>query len=388
MIGVPVNQEEELLNFLSELRDKGFDVSEDSNIVQILETIIGSHVENRNQIKEILDSLTFENRSGKLLDELYNFFGIPRLVKTISGASFKIRNSGYPYNVITIKDNTLLEYKNNLYRVTTEHIIRGGETKEVFCYPVNYVVPIKDYLQVGDFKFQSNKISVGYANTDYEVNEFFKNNVLINDFKINTDKESDLEYKSRANGLIQNFGFNNIEKIKNYIMGIEHVYNVYVEKEFCRQRIIIVPDDINYLEQILDQANECVDFYCTSPMIVQRPSITTINISGITKQLAEWFGSEITSIDHLNNIAVYLREYCKNVYTKDDKVISRDSIEFTINKYFVDNDIQFSLNEKELKINYFIYTDEDYKEPIITNELDSRQKKEIKTDIVILGDVI
>ena len=123
-------------------------------------------------------------------------------------------------------------------------------------------------------------------------------------------------------------------------------------------------------------------------MIVQRPSITTINISGITKQLAEWFGSEITSIDHLNNIAVYLREYCKNVYTKDDKVISRDSIEFTINKYFVDNDIQFSLNEKELKINYFIYTDEDYKEPIITNELDSRQKKEIKTDIVILGDVI
>ena len=154
MIGVPVNQEEELLNFLSELRDKGFDVSEDSNIVQILETIIGSHVENRNQIKEILDSLTFENRSGKLLDELYNFFGIPRLVKTISGASFKIRNSGYPYNIITIKDNTLLEYNNNLYRVTTEHIIRGGETKEVFCYPVNYVVPIKDYLQVGDFKFQ------------------------------------------------------------------------------------------------------------------------------------------------------------------------------------------------------------------------------------------
>ena len=82
------------------------------------------------------------------------------LCKTISGASFKIRNSGYPYNIITIKDNTLLEYNNNLYRVTTEHIIRGGETKEVFCYPVNYVVPIKDYLQVGDFKFQSNRISV------------------------------------------------------------------------------------------------------------------------------------------------------------------------------------------------------------------------------------
>ena len=41
-----------------------------------------------------------------------------------------------------------------------------------------------------------------------------KNNVLINDFKINTDKESDLEYSARANGLIQNFGFNNIEKIK------------------------------------------------------------------------------------------------------------------------------------------------------------------------------
>ena len=51
MIGVTVNRKEELLNFLSELRDKGFDVSEDSNIVQILETIIGSHVENRKSNK-------------------------------------------------------------------------------------------------------------------------------------------------------------------------------------------------------------------------------------------------------------------------------------------------------------------------------------------------
>ena len=171
-------------------------------------------------------------------------------------------------------------------------------------------------------------------------------------------------------------------------MGIENVTDVKIEKEFGRVKITIIPEELRFLNKIMEQAKESVDYFSSSPIVLDNPTITEISISGITEQLSEWF--ENTNVDigeYITGVKQYLDEYAKDIYLTEKNIISRDTIEFAINKYFADNNIVFSLNEKELKINYAIYSDEDYVEPIIKNELSTRQTKEIKTDIVIIGDV-
>lgn len=386
MIGKSVDRDEELFNFLTELKEKDFDVSEDSNIVKILEIITNSHVENRNQIKKILDSLSFENRSGNALDELYNFFGIPRIIRNFNEATFKIFNNG-PFNIL-IKSNTIIQIQNKLYRITTDQNISSQETKEFVAYPIEYFIELNNYVIINDFIITLKNVFIDHISEEDKHN-YLKENILISDFKVMSDKESDIEYKSRANSLIQTFGYNNITKIKNYVMGIDNVANVKIDREFGRQVITIIPKEIKFLEDILLQANESVDYFCTSPVKIKRPTITVLNVSGVTEQLKKWFGENVnTNVDHLSNIYYYLKEYCESLIFENEKEIGRDTIEFSINKYFVDNDIHFSLDEDKLIIEYSIYTDENYESPVIKNTLNRREKKEIKTDLVILGDVI
>ena len=385
MISKILENEQELSKQLDVLESHGFDVGEDSNITKLLTSISGTNSINKKEIEDIISKLTFDGRSGKLLDDIYNFFGIPRIIKNVNGASVQILNNGN-YD-ITIMPNTIIEYDNKSYRVTTTQYISQRETKEIYCNPTGIKL-MDNYVTLGQFKIQLNNIEIENVN-EVDKENYIVRNVLISNLSLILDKETDLEYKSRASGLIQHFGDGSITKIKNYIMGIENVSDVRVERGLNRVRIIIIPEELRFLNEITRQAKESVDYFSSSPVFIENPTITQLSISGVLNQLLDWFGKD-TNADitgFIYGVREYMKEYVTDVTLSKDKYISRDSIEFTINKYFVDKSIQFSLDEKKLKIDYSIYSDEDYIEPIITNSLTIREKKEIKTDILILGDV-
>lgn len=383
MISKTLEAEELLESSLEDLKKQGFDVSEESNISRILNSISSSNSSDRKNINEIINRLTFDNRSGDMLDELYNFFGIPRIIKNVTGASIQVLNNGI--YTLDIGANTFIEAEGKTFRVTTQQYINPKESKTIYCYPTETKM-VDGYAIIGDYKIQLRNLNINKV-PESEKESYLIDNILINNLNLTLDKETDLEYKARANGLIQHFSDGSISKIKSYIMGIEHVSNVKLEKEFNRTKIIIIPEELKYMEQVLAQAKEAVDYFSSSPIIFDYPSITELKVSGITEQLVKWFNQSTQIQEMLSGIKLYLDEYTKEVYLSGSNTISRDSIEFTINKYFIDNEIVFSLNENKINISYAIYSEEDYLEAIITNELAPRQKKEIKTDILIVGGV-
>ena len=386
LIGKILDQEQELEKQLSVLKARGFDVSEDSNIARLLSSVSETMTSNKEEVNQIISKLTFDGRSGELLDNLYGFFGIPRLIKNVNGACLKVLNNGN--HNITLLPNTIFEYKGKNYRVTTTQYIDKKSVKNIYCYPTTSKI-IDTYVNIGEFKILLKNINVENI-SEVEKENYILKNTLISDIELTLDKETDLEYQSRANGLIQHFGDSSITKIKNYIMGIENVSDVKIEREHNRIKIIVVPEQLIYLEKILGQVKESVDYFSSSPIILEKPTITVLSVSGLTNQLLEWFDNdtEFSRGKVLDDISKYLTQYAKDITISGKNSISSDSIEFVINKYFIDNNIVFSLNEKQLKLKYSIYSDEDYVEPIITNELLPRQTKEIKTDLLIIGDVL
>lgn len=375
-----------LENVKHQLKLKGFDVSSNSNLGEILNIIFNGISDNSKDIEQIVNELSFDGRSGQLLDELYNFFGIPRIIKNTKEVSLTFYNNNA--NKITIGSNTLISVNGETYRITTEQNINPYSSSIIYAVPSGVNLNLIDnYVQIGNTKI--NLINVSIDNVvENEKSDYLYNYVLISNTVTTLDKESDLEYSARAKGLIQHFSDNNITKIKSYIMGIENVSDVKIHKEFNRTRIVIIPSDIQYLNKIIEQAQESVDYFSSSMIIVDKPTITQFNISGITKQLSEWFSNSNFDIEfHLKGIKQYINELLKDIYLNDSATLSSDQIEFTINKYFSDNDIVFSLNEDKLNINYSIYTDEDYSEPVITSSMNRRQTKEFKTDVIIAGEI-
>lgn len=386
MITKELNSQEFLEELLEDLKLKGFDVSEDSNITSILSSIISTNTKNINDINEIINKLSFDGRSGVLLDELYEFFGIPRMIKNIKDVSFSFLNNGT--NSITLNPNTLIEHNNEVYRVTTKQYINPNELKDIYAIPTEDLTISDLYIDIKNCKLSIKNIDVENT-TDNSKSEYLERNFILSNVNINLDKETDLEYKSRVQGLIQHFGDSNITKIKNYIKGIDNVSDVKIEKNYASIKIITIPTEIKYLNQINEQIKEAADYFSSTRVVVENPSITEFKVSGLTEQLVEWGVSINNNINkYLIGIKKYLDEYAKELFLNKSTVVNRDTIEFTINKYFSDNDIIFTVDEKRLNVNYSIYTEDNYIEPIIVNNIERRCSKDIKTDLVIFGEVV
>lgn len=381
------NNTARLENVKHQLKLKGFDVSSNSNLGEILNIIFNGISDNSKDIEQIVNELSFDGRSGQLLDELYNFFGIPRIIKNTKEVSLTFYNNNT--NKITINSNALIDINGETYRIVTKQNINPYSSNVIYAVPSGINLNLLyNYVQIGTTKIGLENISIENVEENNK-SDYLYRYVLVSDTIVTLDKESDLEYSARAKGLIQHFSDNNVTKIKSYIIGIENVSDVKIYKEFNRTRIVIIPSEIQYLNKIIEQAQESIDFFSSSMVIIDKPTITQFNINGITKQLSAWFNisSSFDIQTHLEGIKQYLNELFKDNYLNDSTTISTDQIEFTINKYFSDNDIVFSLNEDKLIINYSIYTDEDYSEPVITSSMSRRQSKEFKTDVIIVGEI-
>lgn len=386
---VNLNKESYLSNVLQKLALKGFDVSEESNLREILSTL--SEVDNENiEIKnKIINSLTFENRTGKDLEEFFKFFGIYKFknYNTVN-KSAEIINSGD--RAITINSGSRFLIEEKTYISPVEQIFEQNSRKEFRFIKYEIYKKIEtDHISIGGFEILSSDIKVDGIEGSQEKLNYINNNIAIVNFKEFSLEESDNDFINRAKTILQSYGDGNIKKIKNYILGIEGVADVVVEEKIDNIIVKIIPENIKTIDDVIDKAEEAVLYFSSNHIQIEKPSITEIEIDGLTTQLVKWFEKDknINIRKILLDIKRVINSYVKEIYFEEKKTISRDSIEFFINRYFSESNTQFSLDESNLNIFYKVYSSEDYSSPLIASEIKRRGNKEIVSDIAIIGEV-
>lgn len=385
MQGYLPTQEEYLESILSDLDSNGFDTSKDSNIYKILKEVSKYNYQYLKNTEELIKNHSFDDKTGEELDKFYNFFGIPRIIKTSEQYStMDFINSGR--EVVTINVGTTIEKDGVIYKTASNQRISNNETKEIFLNKIeNGVFLSKNIVLLSNgIKIDLNGIKISNLNvSDYNLYLMEKCNVAnIND---KYEQESDVEYISRAKNLIQYYGDGNIEKIKKYIKGIENVSDVIIESSLNETKLIIIPTEVNLLDKIFEQAQEAVDYFKSSHVVLVKPSITEFYISNLISQIPGEYQQNLNDI--INGITLYLEEFFKTLYYEDKKEINSETIFFYINKFLIDNSYEISISEKELSTNYKLYSGDDYTTPLLTNTLEYRKSKKISSDIVTIKGV-
>lgn len=387
---IDYSEEKYIKLLIKELSLLGYDTSDKSNIVDIVKNLFDVDKENIDKKNKILNSLNFENRTEEELDDFLNFLGIKRF-KNYSDTNKSISIYNYGDFDIILKENTIIKYKNEWFINSIEQKIKSKSQSVVYFQSSNTIFSDNyNYLILGDLKIILDGLEVeGLHNFENKI-KYLENNLAFLKYSDTEYKESDIEFFNRASSMLQTYGDSNIRKIKNYIKGIEGVSDVIIDEEYDNIKVIVIPVNIVSLDKILEQASEAVEYFASSHMEIIKPSVMEIEISGVYNQLLEWFSNnnEIDLKKILSELEIQLTYYLKELYFSNNKKISRDTIEFIINKYFTDNNIYFSLNEKKLKINYFVFSSTDYKYPIVVGELLPRTHKELLADICIMRGVI
>ncbi|MGL4864997.1 MULTISPECIES: hypothetical protein [Bacteria] len=382
--------EEKYMELLVEhLNLLGYDTSNKSNIIDVIKCLAKVDKKNIDKKNKILNSLNFENRTGEELDEILNFFGLKRF-KNYSDINKSCLIYNYGKIDILLKENTVIKYKNGKFLNSIEQKIKSGSENTIHFQVSNSTLSDNyDFLILGDFKIALNGIEVHEVNDLENKIKYLEENLGFLKFNDTETKESDIEFFNRASSVLQTYGDSNIRKIKNYIKGIEGVSDVVVNEEYDNIKVVIIPVNLVSLDKILDQSKEAVEYFATSHIEIIKPSVMEIEIDGIYSQLLEWFSNdkEIDLKKIISELEIQLTYYLKELYFSNNKKISRDVIEFIINKYFTDNKIQFSLNERKLNVNFFVFSSNDYEHPIVVGELLPRNSKELLADICIMRGV-
>lgn len=385
MRGYLPTEEEYLSKILEDLDKNGFDTSKESNIYKILKEVAKYNYIPLKDTEELIKEYSFDDKSGEELDDFYNFFGIPRIIKTSEKYStMDFINNGN--EIIEIKVGTTINNNGQIYKTATTQRISQQETKEIFLNKIDNGV----FLSNNEITLNNgiildlNGLKI-ISNLPINTKIYLESECTIPNIKDTYQKESDVEYISRAKNLIQYYGDGNIDKITRYIKGIENVSDVIIEEALNETRLIIIPTSINSLDKIFEQAIEAVDYFKSSHISLIKPSVTEFTISNFISQIPEENQSVINDI--VNGVSLYLEEFFKELYYEEISEIDSEKIYFYINKFLIDNGYEISITEKELKINYKLYSSDDYHTPILTNTLEYRRKKKISSDIVTLKGV-
>lgn len=375
---------------LGELDAKGYDTSEKSNIAEIITELSKVDSTNISERNKILSNLSFETRTGESLDEFLEFFGVKRRKEfNTSTHTLKFYNAGD--KDITISEGTIFEIDDKHYKSITKQYIYSGKINNLYIVETAVMFYTDIYCEVSGIKIPLDSVIVQDVAEISDKHRYITNVLYLEEHIDFSDGEPDAEYFNRGKSLIQSYGDGNLKKIKDYIVGIPDVANVITKEGIDILEVCVIPQDINKLDSILEQAKEAVDYFKTSNIEVTKPSMTEIKVIGLHSQLSEWFNEgtkEYGDIpEYLIGVKASINNYFKDLYFNDKKEIKRDDIEFNINKYFTDRNIVFVVDEKKLEMNYSVFTPEDYTTPIIISELERRVNKELMTDVVVAKEV-
>lgn len=371
---------------ISKLYDEGFDNAASSNIRKIIEAIVSE--EFFDSIQSTINGLNFSTMESSDLDYLFDeLFGIPRFTQTIIDNQylfiFNYKNKDNEpifFNVGTqfkFNDEYYIVAENKKY-VSSDNVNTSG----MYCKKTN-AMNFDKLINCGNVTFNFNdKITSGALSYEELKSIMEKDFVFIEQTNKTDNKETDSEYRLRANKIFQNMGYNNTQIISDKISSIYGVHSVtYKEYDFFTE-FFIIPKSLSLLNNILNTATEICDYYKISSIKLRKPPVVNFIISGIDDN---FYHSEFPDIKEK------IKNYIENLINNDN-VFNRDNFENFLYDYGNSKSSSFVLNEDNIKITYEIYSENNYIDqanatPVIVKTIPKNTSKKFTGVIFTCGDI-
>lgn len=386
MLEPKLTRESFISEVIEKLYDAGFDNSASSNIRKIIEAIVSE--EFFNSIKTALNGLNFSTMESEDLDYLFDeVFGIPRFTQTIVDDQnlFVFNYNNSDNEPIFLDIGTQFKYLNEYYLVTENKKFIASDniqTNSIYCKKLYSTLNFDKVINCGEITFNfSDKIHIG--NLSYEeIKTIMENNfAFIEQTNKSDNKETDTEYRIRANKIFQNMGYNNIQIIINKISSLFGVVSVsYKEYDFYTE-IFIIPKNLSLLNSIFDSAKEICDYYKVSSIKLRKPPVVNFVFNGIHNN----FDSRYTDLKE--KIQLYISDMQINGGT-----FNRDNFENFLYDYGNSKTSGFVLYEDNIKISYEIYGENNYIDqqnamPVIVKTIPKNTSKTFNGVLFTCGDI-
>lgn len=374
--------EELLESTLGEIEEKTeVDVSENSFTRKINEILLKSNAETMALLKENVKSFSIDNIIDTELDKFYDgYFGIKR--QSLSTSDYKkvtILNN-YEKDMF-IEAGTVFKINSFYFSLMQDSIIEAKSTRVIEVSPDFTIFNRVNITSI------SNDVSMDFTGE----NEEFLTYVSALGIESST-LESDASYKARCKKLTQNFGFDNIAKIKSICMGIPELQDLKIEEKEIGMEVVVIPKKIEYIDSLVSYVKEVVGYYRGSKITVSTPSITLIQVDGVGSQIQSQLEGtyQVSNVKtHMENIFEEVNNYIRSVVIEgeDNRTYVPKKVELIINRYISDNSLTVVLNETLIKHYYSVYNRANYQTEMISGKITRAENKKIISDVAMLSKI-
>lgn len=354
--------------------------SYDYDFIKTIADFLGSSDDLANQF---INSYTFENLESNNLDNFLNFFDIYRKVGNNEDLySIKLKYISSNQNSLSILKNCTVGFENGYYKVLKDTIINDEET----------ILTVQKIFNINEIQepVYSNKGTLifdkKYLNTSESViieSDLPKNLYTISVARESGEKESDFEFLEKSKNILQSYGYSNLKKIELALLEDTRIKSIHTVDSNNSTNIIIFPNSLAELDDIIEYNKNVVDIYKSSNIVLLKPNIFEVNISGLASQLN--LLGDLKSM--LETITTDLKVTLSLLYSETDTLTLKreeiiSSLKKSINNLYLSGDIDFN----NVRVNYNYYYRNNYNSPIL-NDVISDYETVKKSDILALGSI-
>lgn len=313
-------------------------------------------------IQEFLDSLSFENKTGDTLDSFLSFFNFDR-IKGNNSDIYELEVLLNSTNSLIIKKDSIISFNQNNYKVIKDAIIDSINTTVIDLQKTfssyEFINPV--FSAGGIAIFEKNNIEL--FDTQENISEILPKYLKILSIKnITSDVESDLEFSERSKSVMQSLGFSNNKKIEIELLKDSRIRSLQFKNKSGVTEITIFPKILNEIDSIISYSQGVIDYYKTSNILLLKPNVDEINITGISSQISSI--SENNKI--LSEILTSIKEYLSNTLI-DNRIVKSDIINLIssiVNSYSIT-----SFDYDKVKIYNYFYFRNNYEYHLISTEI-------------------
>lgn len=369
---------------VSKLQDNlGINIDTNSYDYDILKTISDFLGNNEDTVNEFINSYTFENLESNNLDNFLNFFDVYRTVGNNEDLySMKLKYISSNQNSLSILKNCTVKLENSYYKVLKDTNVNDEEnTLTVQKIFNNQEISEPVYSNKGTLVLDKK-----YIKSSYEVileSDLPKNLYVISISRNAAERESDFEFMEKSKNLLQSYGYSNLKKIELTLLEDTRIKSIHTVDSNNSTNIIIFPNKLEELDDIIEYNKNLVDFYKSSNIVLLKPNLFEVNISGLASQL-NLLGDLRTILETVTND---LKVSLSLLYSETDALtLKRDdiisSLKKSINNLYLDGEVDYS----NVYVNYNYYYRNNYNTPIL-NDVISDYETVKKSDILTLGSI-
>lgn len=376
---------QEIYNDIVSKVEKNLGISLDRNSYDydILKTVSDFLTNNQDTVRSFINSYTFENLESNNLDNFLNFFDVYRSVGNNEDLySLKLKYVSSNQNSLTILKNCTIKLENSYYKVLKDTVLNSEEN----------ILTVQKIFNIDEVKepVYSNKgtlvLDKNYVKSSQDVileSDLPKNLYVISIIREANEKESDFEFLEKSKNILQSYGYSNLKKIELILLNDKRIKSISTVDLNNSTNIIIFPNRLEELDDIIDYNKNIVDFYKASNIVLLKPNLFEVNISGLASQL-NLLGDLKTILETVVNdlkITLSLLYSETDVLTlKREDIIS--SLKRSINGLYLGGEIDYS----NVYVNYNYYYRNNYNTPILNNIISDYETVK-KSDILTLGSI-